>query len=275
MIQENAELSIRRQCKLLGISRSEVYYTPKEPDESERILKEQILARIDSLHNKYPAMGTRKLAVILRNEGFAVGRKLVRRYMAELGIRAIYPKQNLSKRNHKEAIVPYLLQKKDFSFSNQAWSIDITYIKMYRSHMYLTAIVDCFSRKIVGWSLSDTLDTSPVLETVQEAVKIYGAPGILNSDQGSQFTSGAYKQLLASLHIRQSMDGKARWVDNIWIERWFRSLKTELIYISEFRSPRELRTAIRDYIHQYNRIRPHQSLDYAVPDDVFYSGLAA
>ena len=182
MIQENAELSIRRQCKLLGISRSEVYYTPKKPDESERILKEQILARIDSLHNKYPAMGTRKLAVILRKEGFAVGRKLVRRYMAELGIRAIYPKQNLSKRNHKEAIVPYLLQKKDFSFSNQAWSIDITYIKMYRSHMYLTAIVDCFSRKIVGWSLSDTLDTSPVLETVQEAVKIYGAPGILNSD---------------------------------------------------------------------------------------------
>ena len=275
MIQENAELSIRRQCKLLGISRSEVYYTPKKPDESERILKEQILALIDSLHNKYPAMGTRKLAVILRKEGFAVGRKLVRRYMAELGIRAIYPKQNLSKRNHKEAIVPYLLQKKDFSFSNQAWSIDITYIKMYRSHMYLTAIIDCFSRKIVGWSLSDTLDTSPVLETVQEAVKIYGAPGILNSDQGSQFTSGAYKQLLASLHIRQSMDGKARWVDNIWIERWFRSLKTELIYISEFRSPRELRTAIQDYIHQYNRIRPHQSLDYAVPDDVFYSGLAA
>ena len=275
MIQENAELSIRRQCKLLGISRSEVYYTPKKPDESERILKEQILALIDSLHNKYPAMGTRKLAVILRKEGFAVGRKLVRRYMAELGIRAIYPKQNQSKRNHKEAIVPYLLQKKDFSFSNQAWSIDITYIKMYRSHMYLTAIIDCFSRKIVGWSLSDTLDTSPVLETVQEAVKIYGAPGILNSDQGSQFTSGAYKQLLASLHIRQSMDGKARWVDNIWIERWFRSLKTELIYISEFRSPRELRTAIRDYIHQYNRIRPHQSLDYAVPDDVFYSGLAA
>ena len=275
MIQENAELSIRRQCKLLGISRSEVYYTPKKPDESERILKEQILALIDSLHNKYPAMGTRKLAVILRKEGFAVGRKLVRRYMAELGIRAIYPKQNLSKRNHKEAIVPYLLQKKDFTFSNQAWSIDITYIKMYRRHMYLTAIIDCFSRKIVGWSLSDTLDTSPVLETVQEAVKIYGAPGIVNSDQGSQFTSGAYKQLLASLHIRQSMDGKARWVDNIWIERWFRSLKTELIYISEFRSPRELRTAIRDYIHQDNRIRPHQSLDYAVPDDVFYSGLAA
>ena len=275
MIQENAELSIRRQCKLLGISRSEVYYTPKKPDESERILKEQILALIDSLHNKYPAMGTRKLAVILRKEGFAVGRKLVRRYMAELGIRAIYPKQNLSKRNHKEAIVPYLLQKKDFTFSNQAWSIDITYIKMHRSHMYLTAIIDCFSRKIVGWSLSDTLDTSPVLETVQEAVKIYGAPGIVTSDQGSQFTSGAYKQLLASLHIRQSMDGKARWVDNIWIERWFRSLKTELIYISEFRSPRELRTAIRDYIHQYNRIRPHQSLDYAVPDDVFYSGLAA
>ena len=233
------------------------------------------MARIDSLHNEFPAMGTRKLAVILRREGFEVGRKLVRRYMAEMGIRAIYPKANLSKRNYKEAIVPYLLQNKEFSFPNQVWSIDITYIRIHRSHMYLTAIIDCFSRKIVGWNLSDTLNTSPVLETVQEAVKTYGAPRILNSDQGSQFTSGAYKQLLASLHIRQSMDGKERWVDNIWIERWFRSLKTELIYIDEFRSPRELRTAIRDYIHKYNRIRPHQSLDYAVPDDVFYSGFAA
>ena len=141
--------------------------------------------------------------------------------------------------------------------------------------MYLTAIIDCFSRKIVGWSLSDTLDTKPVLETVQTAVETFGAPGILNSDQGSQFTSTAYKQLLASLHIRQSMDGKACWVDNIWIERWFRSLKTELIHICEFHSPRELRAAIRDYIHKYNTVRPHQALNQAVPDEVFYSGFAA
>lgn len=266
---------MRCQCKLLGISRSEVYYTPKEPDESSRIRKERIEARIDYWHNKLPGMGSRKMVVKLREDGFSVGRKLVRRYMAEMNIRAVYPKPNLSKRDHSEAIVPYLLRNISFSYPNQAWSIDITYIKMHRSHMYLTAIIDCFSRKIVGWNLSDTLDTSPVLETVQEAVNNYGIPGILNSDQGSQFTSTAYKQLLASLHIRQSMDGKDRWIDNRWIERWFRSLKTELIYISEFRSPRELRASIRTYIHQYNTMRPHQSLSYAVPDKVFHSGPAA
>lgn len=188
--------------------------------------------RLDYWHTLMPFLGTRKLAKQLCNDGYAVGRKLVRSCMREMGIHAVYPKANLSKRNFRESIVPYLLRNKTVSFPNQAWSIDITYIKMCHGHMYLTAIIDWYSRKIVGWTLSDTLDTSSVMDAVRKAVKNCGVPAILNSDQGSQFTSDDYKQLLKSLHIRQSMDGKSRWADNIMIERWFRSLKTELIYIN-------------------------------------------
>ena len=266
---------MRRQCELLGVTRSTVYYEPKPEDEETRQRREVIMARIDYWHTTMPFLGTRKIAAQLRGEGYAVGRKLVRSYMQEMGIRAVYPKANLSKRNFKESIVPYLLRNKAVSFPNQVWSIDITYIKMYHGHMYLTAVIDWFSRKIVGWTLSDTLDTRPVLEAVQNAVENCGVPAILNSDQGSQFTSDEYKQLLKSLHIRQSMDGKSRWADNIMIERWFRSLKTELIYINEYRSPKQLRRAIHGYIDDYNTRRPHQALDYATPDKVYKASFAA
>ena len=232
------------------------------------------MSRIDYWHTTLPCMGTRKLAVKLRSEGYAVGRKLVRSYMQEMGIHAVYPKPNLSKRNFKEAIVPYLLRNKVVSFSNQVWSIDITYIRMPHSHMYLTAVIDWFSRKIMGWELSDTLDTAPVLDAVRNAVERFGTPAILNSDQGSQFTSAEYKTLLKSLGIRQSMDGKSRWADNIMIERWFRTLKTELIYINEFRSPRQLRQAICQYVSDYNTLRPHEAQDYAAPEDVYLSCFA-
>ena len=188
---------------------------------------------------------------------------------------AIYPKPNLSKRNFRESIVPYLLRDKVVSFPNQVWSIDITYIKLDRSHMYLTAIIDWHSRKIVGWNLSDTLGIQPVLDAVRNAVDKFGTPAILNSDQGVQFTSNEYKQLLRDLHIQQSMDGKSRWADNIMIERWFRSLKTELIYINEFQSPRELRQSIRSYINDYNTLRPHESLEYETPDSVYYASFCA
>ncbi len=236
---------------------------------------ERVMARLDYWHTTLPAIGSRKLAVQLQSEGLPVGRKLVRRLMQEMGLRAFYPKPNLSKRNFQEGIVPYLLRNKEVSFPNQVWSIDITYIKLNRGHMYLTAIIDWFSRKIMGWELSDTLDTRSVLETVKNAVERYGTPAILNSDQGSQFTSKEYKQLLKDLPIRQSMDGKSRWADNIRIERWFRSLKTELIYINEFHSPRELRRAIRAYINDYNSIRPHEALDYETPDTVFEASFRA
>lgn len=175
---------MRRQCELLGITRSTVYYEPKQPDEGAQQLKEEIMSRIDYWHTVLPCMGTRKVAAKLKSEGYAVGRKLVRSYMQDMGIHAVYPKPNLSKRNFKEEIVPYLLRNKVILFPNQAWSIDITYIKMQHGHMYLTAIIDWFSRKIVGWELSDTLETAPVLDSVQDAVERFGSPAILNSDQG-------------------------------------------------------------------------------------------
>ena len=266
---------MRRQCELLGITRSSVYYEPKKPDDETLRLKEEIMARLDYWHTTLPFMGTRKLAVKLRDEGYAVGRKLVRCYMQEMGVHAVYPRKNLSKRNFKEAIVPYLLRNKVVSFPNQVWSIDITYIKMSHSHMYLTAVIDWYSRKIISWELSDTLETAPVLDAVQAAVEHFGTPAILNSDQGSQFTSAEYKTLLKSLHIRQSMDGKSRWADNIMIERWFRSLKTELIYINEFHSPRQLRQAIGQYVNDYNTLRPHEALDYATPEKTYQACFAS
>ena len=265
---------MRRQCELLGVTRSTVYHEPKPEDAEEQQHKEAIMGRIDYWHTTMPFLGMRKIAARLRDEGYPVGRKLVRSYMREMGIHAVYPRPNLSKRNFKETIVPYLLRNKVISFPNQVWSIDITYIKMRHGHMYLTAIIDWFSRKIVGWTLSDTLDTKPVLEAVQNAVGSCGVPAILNSDQGSQFTSDEYKKLLGELHIRQSMDGKSRWADNIIIERWFRSLKTELIYINEYRSPKELRTALRDYINDYNTLRPHEALAYATPEQVYTTSFA-
>ena len=146
---------------------------------------------------------------------------------------------------------------------------------MFHGHMYLTAIIYWFSRRIVGWELSDILDTRSVLDAVRTATDNWGIPAILNSDQGSQFTSEEYKQLLQNLHIRQSMDGKSRWADNIMIERWFRSVKTELIYVNEFRSPKELRRSIDDYIEAYNSLRPHEALDYATPDQAFFNSLTS
>lgn len=269
MIRKENDLSVRRQCELLGVTRSKVYYTPKEPDAEVIERKERIMALIDYWHTENPAWGTRKIRVLLCSEGYIVTRKTVQKYMREMAIYPIYPKENTSKRNYKEGILPYLLRNYDVQFPNQVWSIDITYIKMKRSHMYLTAIIDWYSRKIVGWKLSDTLETSSVLTTVREAVEHNGVPAIINSDQGSQFTSEDYKALLKSLHIRQSMDGKSRWADNVMIERWFRSLKTEKIYIEEYSTERELRSCIRDYVNQYNNVRPHEALDYATPVSVY------
>ena len=244
LIQRTNELSVRRQCELLGMNRSSVYYRPKTPDEEARERKEKIMGRIDWWCTQYPTWGARKIRQMLRTEGYLVSRKTVRKYMGEMGIYPIYPKANLSKRNFKEAIVPYLLRNFEAHFPNQAWSIDITYVKLNHRHMYLTAIIDWYSRKIVGWKLSDTLCTKAVLDAVREAVETHGTPAIINSDQGSQFTSDEYKALLKERHIRQSMDGRRRWADNIMIERWFRSLKTEKLYVEEFETERELKELI-------------------------------
>ena len=176
------------------MNRSSVYYRPKTPDEEARERKEKIMGRIDWWCTQYPTWGARKIRQMLRTEGYLVSRKTVRKYMGEMGIYPIYPKANLSKRNFKEAIVPYLLRNFEAHFPNQAWSIDITYVKLNHRHMYLTAIIDWYSRKIVGWKLSDTLCTKAVLDAVREAVETHGTPAIINSDQGSQFTSDELHQ---------------------------------------------------------------------------------
>ena len=275
MIQKNKSLSVRRQCELLKINRSSLYYEPKPQDTAKAALKEELMQRIDDWHTKCPYLGSRKILVKLQEEGYDICRKTVRNIMREMAIYAIYPKENLSKRNFKESIVPYLLRNYTVNFPNQVWSIDITYIPMKKGHMYLTAIIDWFSRKVIFHYLSDTLDTNSVTAPVKEAIERYGIPAIINSDQGSQFTSAAYKSLLKSYKIRQSMDGKSRWADNIMIERWFRSLKTEQIYPNEYVSPRELRILINKYVEEYNKIRPHEALNYQAPDDVYYGVLAA
>ena len=186
-------MSIRRQCALLGLNRSSLFYTPHEPMSKAPAFDEAIMARIDFWHTRCPYLGSRKLVTRLQEDGVQVCRKTVRRLMQKMGIYAVYPKPNLSKRNFKEAIVPYLLRNYTASFPNQVWSIDITYIPMPHGHMYLTAIIDWHSRRIVGHHLSDSLEVSNVVQAVRETVEKYGIPAIINSDQGSQFTSKEYK----------------------------------------------------------------------------------
>lgn len=269
IVTKKAELSIERQCELLGLPRSSYYYEVPQPTAEEIALKEAIMNEIDYWHSRQPAMGVRKLRTKLREKSLQVGRKLIKKYMEEMGIYAVYPKPKLSKRNKQHKIYPYLLRNMNIFLPNQVWSIDITYIKMQHGHMYLTVIIDWYSRFIVGWALSDTLETAPVLEALKRANEIHGTPAIINSDQGAQFTSEEYTGYLRENGIRQSMDGKARWVDNVIIERWFRSLKHENIYINEYNTPKKLKDGIREYILEYNEERPHQSLSYRSPAAVY------
>ena len=195
--------------------------------------------------------------------------------MTKMGIDPLYPKMNLSKRMQQAKVCPYLLRNAVIDRPNQAWSIDITYIPMPHGHMYLTAIIDWYSRRLVGHYLSDSLETEYVIHAVKETVKECGVPAIINSDQGSQFTSTDYKDLLRILNIRQSMDGRSRWADNIMIERWFRSLKTEQLYPNEYQTPRELRQLINQYVDDYNSVRPHEALGYKVPNEIYFGCFAA
>jgi len=240
------------------------------------VREELIKSRIDYWHTKFCYMGVRRIRdKLVKEDKISIGRKLTKRYMAEMNIYAVYPKPSLSVRNKKHPVFPYLLKNMNIFLPNQVWATDITYIKMGKSHMYLTAIIDWYSRFIVGWALSDTLDAAPVLEAVKEAVGTYGAPAIINSDQGGQFVSDIYTGYMKANKIRQSMDGKARWVDNVVIERWFRSLKCEDIYINEYNTPRELRQGIKKYIEEYNAERPHQGIGNNYPADVFAGKFAA
>ena len=271
MVDADAPLTVKRQCELLGVNRSSFYYQPVKPSGEALQREEYIKQRLDYWHTLYCYMGARKLLNKLREDDKleGLGRGLITRYMAEIGIYAVYPKPNLSKNGKKHKKFPYLLRNRRIWLPNQVWATDLTYIKMGRGHMYLCAIIDWYSRFIVGWELSDTLETAPVLDCMLRAFENYGIPGIINSDQGPQYTSDDYIRLLAENAIQQSMDGKARWIDNVIIERWFRSLKTENIYITEYLSPRELRRGITQYIQDYNYERPHQSLSECRPWQVY------
>jgi putative transposase len=274
-------IPLKRRCELLGINRSSVYYKPVKKKSPLRKLSkkdmEDRMAVIDTIHTELPATGARKMARELSKKGMPTTRYEAARLMEIMNIYCIYPKPNLSKPAKGAQVFPYLLKNKRIWLPNQVWAIDITYIPFKGGHMYLTAIIDWYSRMIVGYCLSDSLENTPVLSCVEYAFARFGVPAIMNSDQGSNFTAKAYVQLLASKGVTQSMDGKARWVDNVRIERWFRTLKTEYLYINEFSSPRELGRGIAEFINKYNSMRLHESLDYRTPAEVWSQpfGMAA
>jgi putative transposase len=260
--QDHPKMTVKRQAELLCINRTSVYRPAKEQHEGEENV--QIMHRIDELYMKYPFYGYRRMTRMLRDEGFAVNRKRVRRLMRVMGLEAIYPKPNLSKRLHATYTRPYLLRGLPIERPDQVWGIDITYVRMGKGFMYLFLIIDWYSRMVIDYELSSTLEKGFVLQCLKRAFS-RGKPEIMNSDQGSHFTNKDYLELLEKEGVRVSMDGKGRATDNSRTERWFRSLKYECIYLNEFENPRALRKGIVRYVQFYNAERPHQSLSEARP----------
>ena len=262
------KIAISRQCKLLEVNRSTLYYKPREIDRSEEYCIKWI---IDEIYTNDSSFGYRRITHILRRDyDIKINRKRTRKYMREMGIHGICPGPNLSKRGKAKYVHPYLLRGMNINHSNQVWSIDITYCRMPQGHMYLAAIIDWHSRYLVAYELSNTMDKGLILNLVKKAIATHGKPEIINSDQGSQFTCDDYINLLRENNIKISMDGKGQALDNIRIERFWRSLKTERLYHEEYSTPKELKAIVKNYIERYNTYRPHQSLDYATPSEVYY-----
>ena len=253
---------------LLDINRTSIYYRGTAVSEEELACK----TIIDHLHTDNPAWGARQMSAQLKTRGYHVGRRKTRRCMNEMDICPIYPKMNLSKRMQHAKVCPYLLRNAVIDAPNQAWSIDITYIPIRHGFLYLTAVIDWYSRCIVGWEIDDTLDTRMVISALEKAFKV-AKPQILNSDQGCQFTSQQYIDFVKQNGIRQSMDGKSRWADNIMIERWFRSFKYEEAYLTQYSNIKEARSAIGVYIHTYNFERCHAALNYQTPAACYYPAM--
>ena len=264
MIDKQHRLSVRKQCGLLCINRSNLYYSPKKESDTNLIL----MTEIDKIHLKYPSFGIRRITQELREIGFIVNRKRVRRLMQLMRIATIYPKRNLSKLGKATYIRPYLLKDLKIEKANQVWQIDISYIPMKRGFMYLTAIIDVYSRYIVGWQLSNTLEKETQTLVMNEAIKKYGKPEIVNSDQGSQYTSNHWIGCMENHGIKISMDGKGRATDNIYIERFFRTIKYDYIYLNPVESDWELYEGIQDFIKGYNK-RSHQGINNQKPKDLF------
>ncbi len=265
MIDKNIKLSVKTQCDLLKINRSTIYYTFK--DKIDKYLKIKDL--MVEIWNDMPARGARYIRAELRKEDYFVSRKKVALLMKELGIAAIFAKPNLSKPSKQHKKYPYLLRGVKIVRPNQVWSTDITYIRLSMGFVYLVAIIDWYSRKVLSWRLSITLDNNFCIDALNEALSKYGKPEIFNTDQGTQFTAQNYTQILEEKRILISMDGKGRALDNIYIERLWRTVKYEHVFIWRFDSVQELKTSLKHYFHKYNFHRGHQSLGEMTPDEVY------
>ena len=266
MIQlRNRKLSVARQCCLIGLSRSTWYYRPR--GESRENL--ELMRVIDRLYLEMPWYGSRQMKRELRRLGYRVGRKRVRRLMRRMGLRSVAPRPFTSRRAPGQIVYPYLLDDVRIKKPGQVWCTDLTYIPMAHGFLYVVAIMDWHSRKVLAWRLSNTQDTAFCVEALQEAIERYGTPEIFNTDQGSQFTSMAWIDVLKAHRIRISMDGKGNWMDNVFIERLWRSMKYECVYLNAFHSFRDAEDHLREWIGYYNDRRPHSSLGDLTPDEVW------
>jgi putative transposase len=269
MIDREHALALTRQAAVLKLSRSSLYYRPRPVARADLA----VMRRIDALHLDYPFAGSRMLRDLLRGEGVAIGRERVATMMKRMGIEALYRRPNTSKSAPGHKIHPYLLRKLAIDRPNQVWAMDITYIPMARGFVYLAAVVDWFSRRVLAWRVSITMEVAFCLEAVEEALARHGRPGIFNTDQGSQFTSAAFTGVLQANAIAISMDGKGSWPDNVFVERLWRSVKYEEVYFKAYDSVGEARASIGRYLDFYNRKRPHSSLDARTPDRAYFDHL--
>jgi putative transposase len=269
MIDRGHELALTRQAKLLKLSRSSVYYRPRPVSPADLA----IMRRIDELHLEYPFAGSRMLRDLLRGEGVETGRQRVARMMKRMGIEALYRRPNTSKPAPGHKIYPYLLRGLAVTRPNQVWAMDITYIPMARGFVYLAAVVDWFSRRVLSWRVSITMEVEFCLEAVEEALARHGKPEIFNTDQGSQFTGQDFTGLLLGNAIAISMDGRGAWRDNVFVERLWRSVKYEEVYLRAYDSVGQARAALGRYLDFYNRKRPHSSLDARTPDHAYFERL--
>jgi putative transposase len=258
-------LSIVRQCELVSISRSGYYYQPAGETE----LNLRLMRLIDEQHLKTPFYGARQMARHLRRQGYTVSRKRIRRLMTKMGLAAVYQRPRTTVPNKEHIKYPYLLRDLTIERPNQVWCTDITYIPMQRGFLYFVAIMDWASRKVLAWRLSNTMEVEFCIEALEEALEKYGKPDIFNTDQGSQFTSPEFTDILKNADVRISMDGKGRWMDNVFIERLWRSLKYECVYLHAFETASETRAGIGHWIAYYNSERPHSTFDGQTPDEVY------
>ena len=270
MIDRDHKLPVSKQCAALGISRGSVYYEPVPVSAGDLAL----MRRLDELHLEHPFAGSRMLKDLLAAEGSKVGRRHVKTLMQRMGIEAVYRRPSTSKPAPGHKIYPYLLRGLTIDRANQVWATDITYIPMARGFVYLTAVMDWFARRILAWRLSITLGVEFCIEAVDEALARYGSPEIFNSDQGSPFTSDAFTDNLITNGIAISMDGKGSWRDNVFLERFWRTVKYEEVYLKAYENVAEARSSIGCYLKFYNGRRPHSALDRRTPDQAYYASLS-